>query len=289
MATYSYDEKTNREDLTDIVTNISPTETPLVSMFGKTKANATYHEFVEDELKPAKANAHVEGEDITAHEVPSRVRKGNYTQIIEEDYKVTETQQAVNTAGVKDEYAYNAYKAMKQFSKDLEYALVNNTEAKAGSKTEARQMAGVPGIVKTNILTAASITGKVIGDALQAAWEQGGEPTKLVVSGANKRAVSAMTTSNTKTVAAKDKTLTEAVDVYDTDFGRIEIVASRFMPSDTAFVLDPSYFKVAWLRNVHKADLPKLGDSKAGYIIGECTLEGKAEKASAIIKIGAGK
>ena len=102
MAQYTYNEPTNREDLTDVVTNISPTQTPITSMIGKTKANATYHEFPEDVLADAAANAHVEGEKDTAVAAAARTRSGNYTQIMKKGYIVSNTQQAVKTAGVAD-------------------------------------------------------------------------------------------------------------------------------------------------------------------------------------------
>lgn len=288
MAQYSYDEPTNREDLTDVITNISPKETPITTMIGKTKAKATYHEFPEDELADAAENAHVEGEKDTAAAAPARTRKGNHTQIMKRGYSVTNTQQAVDKAGVSDEYAYQMLKAMKELGKDLELAITTQTTDTAGSKTEARKFAGIPGLVTTNKIAAgANITMKAISDALQKAWEAGGSPDKLIVSGNNKRAVSALTTSNTKNIEAAKKKVVEAIDVIDTDFGRIEIVASRFMPDTQCFVLDPSYLAVAWLRPFKKKDLPDDSDGKAGIITGEMTLELRGEKGQAIITIGA--
>ena len=288
MAQYTYDEPTNREDLTDVITNISPKETPITTMIGKTKAKATYHEFPEDELADAAENAHVEGEKDTAAAAPARTRKGNHTQIMKRGYTVTATQQAVDKAGVSDEYAYQMLKAMKELGKDLELAITTQTTDTAGSKTEARKFAGIPGLVTTNKIAAgASITMKAISDALQKAWEAGGSPDKLIVSGNNKRAVSALTTSNTKNIEAAKKKVVEAIDVIDTDFGRIEIVASRFMPDTQCFVLDPSYLAVAWLRPFKKKDLPDDSDGKAGIITGEMTLELRGEKGQAIINVGA--
>ena len=114
-----------------------------------------------------------------------------------------------------------------------------------------------------------------------------GTPSKLIVSGTNKRAVSALTTSNTKNIDAAKKKVVEAIDVVDTDFGRIEIVASRFLDDKTMFVLDPSYLAVAWLRPFAKKMLPDDSDGKAGVITGEMTLELRGESGQAIITIGA--
>ena len=289
MAQFTYNEPTNREDLTDVVTNISPTQTPITTMIGKTKAKATYHEFPEDVLADAAVNAHVEGEKDTAVAAPARTRKGNHTQIMKKGYTVTATQQAVITAGVADEYGYNMIKAMKELAKDLELAITTQTTDDAGSTAKARTMAGLPGCITTNVLanggTARVITNQaLIVQALQAAWAAGGEPTKLIVSGANKVNISNLTTSNTKNVNAKDKKLIEAVDVIDTDFGRVEIVASRFMTDASIFLLDPQYISIAWLRPFTKKDLPDDSDGKSGMITGEMTLEVKGEKGQAIIK-----
>lgn len=285
MAKYTYDEKTNREDLTDVITNISPTDTPITSMIGKTKAKATYHEFPEDELAAAATNAHVEGEVDTVTDAPARTRKGNHTQIMKRGYSVTETQQAVDKAGVSDEYAYQMLKAMKEIGKDLELAITTQKTDTAGSKTVARTFAGIPGLVTTNVKSGTAVTLKLISDALQAAWEHGGSPSKLIVSGTNKRAVSALTTSNTKNIEAAKKKVVEAIDVIDTDFGRIEIVASRFLDDKTLFVLDPTYLAVAWLRPFKSKELPAMSDAKAGIITGEMTLELRGEAGQAMISI----
>lgn len=291
MAEFTYDEPTNREDLTDVITNISPTQTPITTMIGKAKATATKHEWPEDELSDAAANAQIEGATDTTVPAPARTRNDNYTQIMKRGYSVTNTQQAVKTAGVSDEYGYNMLKAMKELAKDLELAVTTQTTKCAGTKTTARTFAGIPGMVTTNVLADTNttpvprfITRDLITTALQNAWAAGGEPNKLICSGSNKRIISALTTSNTKNIDAAKKQVIEAVDVIDTDFGRIEISASRFMPDTQVFVLDPQYIALAWLRPFKRKDLPDDSDGQAGVITGEMTLELRGEKGQAIIK-----
>ena len=287
MAKFTYDETTNRDDLTDVITNISPTQTPIVTMIGTAKAKATYHEFPEDVLADAATNAYVEASADTTVAAPARTRKGNYTQIMKRGYEVSETQQAVDTAGVDDEYGYNMLKAMKVIAKDLEMAVTTQGAAVAGTTTIARKMAGIPGLVTTNVVsnagTARVITRDLITTALQDAWNKGGEPNKLIVSGGNKVNISKLTTSNTKNIDAKKKEIVEAVDVIDTDFGRIEIVASRFMPDTSILVLDPQYLAIAWLRRFKKTDLPSTDDALKGVIKGEMTLELRGEAGQAMI------
>lgn len=287
MAQITYSEPTNREDLTDVITNISPTQTPITTMIGKTKATSTYHEFPEDELAAAVVNACIEGASDTATAAPARTRKGNHTQIMKKGYSVSGSQQAVKTAGVSDEYGYNMIKAMKEVAKDLELAITTQTTDTAGSASVARKMAGIPGCVTTHALansgTARVITNAIITNALKVAWADGGEPNKLIVSAGNKINISSLTTSNTKNIEAAKKKVVEAIDIIDTDFGRVEVVASRFMPDTSIYVLDPQYLAIAWLRPFQKKALNTDFDGKAGMITGEMTLEVKGEKGQAII------
>ena len=177
---------------------------------------------------------------------------------------------------------------MKEIAKDLELAVTTQGAAAAGTTTTARTMAGIPGLITTNVLdnggTERVITKTLITSALQTAWTKGGEPDKLIVSGGNKVNISALTTSNTKNIDAKKKELVESIDVIDTDFGRVEIVASRFMADTSIFVLDPQYLAIAWLRRFKKKDLPATDDCQRGIIKGEMTLELKGEAGQAIIK-----
>lgn len=348
MATFTYDEATNKEDLSDIIVNMSPSDTPVTSMIGRTKAKATYHEFPEDELLPADPdNAVPEGYTFAPKPVQGRARTGNYTQIFVKEFTVTETQQVVDKTGVSDEKAYQMKKAMKQIGKDLEVAILNNTitgisseqvdfqtaittksgKRKFGKKGTAgtvdmsladayqgggvkpstgtaRKLSGLQDLIYTHNYTGGPTLDNV-AQALQDTWTDGGNPSKLVVSPAHKRILSMWTETGQSRLTinrnANDNKLTEAIDVYQTDFGTIEIVASRYLIAQTAtdpvtgkvlnydlsgvsFVLDPSYLKLAWLRPFKKVDLPKLADSTAHAIIGEVTLENRGEKGQAIIR-----
>jgi hypothetical protein len=277
----------NREDLSDIITNISPTQTPIYSLIGRTVAKATYHEWLEDELAAPGANAQVEGADFSGiiQAPTARVRKGNYTQIFSKGYGVSGTQEVVLKAGIKSEIAYQMAKAMKEIARDVEYAIITNAAAVAGDATTARQMGGIPAFVTTNVTDAGGValTEDMLNDAIQASWKAGGEPDTVVVSGKNKRAISGFTAGVTKTVSADDKRLIAAVDVYESDFGMVKIIADRWMPDTDLFVLDKSYLKVAYLRPFKQEEVAKTGDRTEKVIVGELTLEVRAEKAQARI------
>ena len=289
MATLlTYNAVGNREDLSDIITNISPTDTPLYSMFGRTSAKATYHEWVEDELAAPGENAAVEGGDFVIKTPTNRVRKGNYTQIFTKGYGVSGTQEVVLKAGIKSEIAYQMQKAMKEIARDVEYAIVNNLAAIAGSASTARKMGGIQAFVSTNVLdnggTSRDLSEDLLNDGIQAAWQAGGNPDVVVCSGKQKRTISGFTTDVTRFLDAEDKRLVKAIDVYESDFGIVRIVPSRYMPNDRIFILEKGRWKVAYLRPFKTEEVAKVGDRIEKVIIGELTLEARAEKANAIVK-----
>ena len=277
----------NREDLSDIITNITPTETPLFSMFGKTRADATYHEWLEDELNPPGANAQVEGADFVAATSTTRTRKGNYCQIFEKAAAVSGTQEAVKKAGIKSEMAYQLRNRMKEIAKDVEYAIINNAAAVAGDAATARQLGGIQAFVGTNVLAnggvARDLTESLLNDGIQQAWAAGGDPDTVVCNGTYKRTISGFTAGVTKTLSAKDKRLIAAVDIYESDFGIVRILPHRYMVSGKIFILDKSYWKTAYLRPFKVEEKAKTGDRIEKVIIGELTIEARAEKANAII------
>jgi len=239
------------------------------------------------QLSEPGANALVEGTDLTVADPPPRIRKGNYTQIFAKAYGVSGTQQAVLKAGIKNELAHMMANAMKELGRDVEYAIINNTSAVAGDTATPRQMGGIQAFVTTNVLanggTARPLTEDLLNDALQKSWQNGGDPDVVVCSGKNKRTISGFTVSNERTIEATSKKVIASVDVYESDFGLVRVIADRLMPDDKVFVLDKSYLKTAYLRPFKQIELAVTGDNMKKAIVGELTLEVRAEKAQAII------
>lgn len=289
-AKVSYDETTNRESLSDMITNISPDETVIFSMIGKAKAKAVKHEHPEDVLAAPGANKHVEGaSDQVTNAATNRARKENYCQIFKKRVEISETQETVDKAGVDSEIDYQLMLRMKEIGLDVEYAYVNNTAAVAGDGSTARELGGIQYVVHTdNVLanggTTRFITETLLNDGMQKGWDNGGEPKDVVLSGSNKRRVSAFTAGAQKNVEAGSKKLVASVDVYDGDFGLTRFHASRLMPNTMIFGLDKKHLKTAYLRPFKRKPLPETNDSKDEVIKGELTLEGRAGKAHFIIK-----
>lgn len=280
----TYDAVGNKEDLSDVITNISPTETPMFSTFGKVKAESTYHEWLTDSLANAADNAYIEGADYTFVKVAARERLGNYTQIFVTPVEVSDTQRVVLKAGVEDEFAYQMAKKLKEHARDIEKALVTGT-GNPGASGTARRLKGVLEWISTNVTTGSgtgneALTETMFNDTLQKIWDQGGQPDTAWVNGFQKRQISSFSANSTKYVEADEKKLTATVAVYDSDFGRIKIVLDRFMDADKVVITQTDLWKVAVLRPTKKIDVAKVGSSTRAVIETELTLESRNEKGS---------
>jgi len=291
-----------REDLTDIIYDISPTETPFMSSIGKTKATAVYHEWQTDSLAAATtANAAIEGADATSATLSPTVRLGNYTQIIQKTVQVSGTLDTVNKAGRKSEKAYQLAKASAELKRDLETILLANQGRSAGSSTIARKLGSILSWIKTNtdvgsggsdpatigVSTRTDGTQRTFTEALlktvvSEVYVSGGSPKILMVGAAGKQKVSSFAGIAAQRYMAPGNTPTTiigAADVYMSDFGTMSVVPNRFMRTRDALVLDPEYAALAYLRPFQTNDLAKTGDSENTQLLAEVTLEVKNEAA----------
>lgn len=289
MASNTYAAVGNKEDMGAIITNIAPYDTPLHKRLGKTRATATFHEWLEDDLGEARDNAQLEGFTFVTEDAAPRKRRGNYTQIMQRGVHVTGTQEAVAKHGVVSEMAYQMQKVLKELAFDCERALITQDTREAGSMAAERRFGGLPYWIITNELgnggTPRALTFDLINSALEQTWNAGGHPSVLLVSPRNKRIVSNFTAGNTKTMDGnKTHRLTQYIDVLETDFGIVECLTDRFMPNDRAYILSPEYIKEATLRPFRQTDIPKVSDMERKAVYGEWTLEMRAEKAHCVIK-----
>jgi hypothetical protein len=296
-----------REDLTDVIYNISPTETPFMSSIGKTKATAVYHEWQTDSLAAATTNnAAVEGADASDATLAPTVRLGNYTQILQKTIKVSGTLDTVNKAGRKSEKAYQLAKASAELKRDLETILLSNQGRSAGSSNSAaRKMGSLLSWIKTNSSvgsggsdpatigvstrtdgTQRTFTETLLKTVVAEVYDSGGSPKVLMVGTTGKQKVSSfagiaaqrfMAPANTPT------TIIGAADVYMSDFGSMSVVPNRFMRTRDALVLDPEYAALAYLRPFQTNELAKAGDSDKTQMLVEVTLEVKNEAAHGIV------
>ncbi|GHV45864.1 hypothetical protein FACS1894204_06210 [Synergistales bacterium] len=286
----------NKNDVADLVTNIAPVDTPFTKMCGKGKTTAVTHSWMEDDLEAPGANAKVEGATFTVDAPNPRAMKENYTQIMSKGYGVTESQEvAAKYGGVSSEIGYQMAKAMKKVARDMEYAFLTNATRSIGSATTARTMGGAPYFITTNVVALVGAAGAMpalteaaVNEALQDCWQAGGTPSKVFLSGNNKRQVSAWSGEGEKYLEQNSKKLVNSISVYESDFGIVSFVPHRMMNDNTVFVIDPEYWKIAYYRTLKTLDLPKDADMEKKTIIGELTLEARAEKANAKITLTQG-
>lgn len=277
----------NREDLIDVITNISPVDTWFTSNSGSGRAYNTLHEWQTDTLAAAAANAQIEGDDFAAVAATPTVRLNNYTQILVKVFQISETQQAVNAAGRANEVDYQTMKRTKELARDIEYALLINASAVAGNATTARQLKGVLGFIATNVTTATATSEQIsesrFNDNLGLIWAQGGFPSVTLVGQWIKRKISSFT-SNSRRIEADRKMLVNAVNIYESDFGVIEVRLSQILNSAApGSILNLGRMELwvkAWLRPVLRSPLAKTGSSDKYKIEAELTLESRQEKGS---------
>ena len=283
-----------REDLLDIIVNISPTETPMLSGFKKSKASGTVHEWVTDTLGTATNTTVVEGADFSDPTLTARVRHSNYCQINREGFQVSDTLDAVDKVGIKGgEYEYQLAKALKNIARGMEVAIVKG-ESAAGSASVARGSRGISdsttggtgtGWLTTNSATMGTndITEVVYNNMLQEIFIQGGNPDTAYAHGWNKRKISAFTAGSTKNIESFAKKLVLSVDVYESDFGLQRIILDRYMPEKAISILQKDMWSVAMLRPVKHTPLAKVGSARRGMVESEWTLVSYNEKASGTI------
>ncbi|UPK23879.1 DUF5309 domain-containing protein [Bradyrhizobium sp. 195] len=315
----TYDRVGNREDLEDVVYNISPKDTPFVSLIGSVPVSATRHDWQTDALRAPAANAQVEGDDYAFQTKSPTVRVQNFTQIASDTLIVSNSQEKADKAGRKSELGYQLAKMGAEIKKDVELSLVSNTASSAGSTTTGRVSAGFPAWISsatstnglrgatgtsggfssgTGLVAAATngtqraFTKTMLDTAISTCYNAGGNPTTVMVSPYNKRVFSTfMSDSNVaqqRSAANGKKTaIVAAADMYLSDFGELAVVPNRVMLNASAsrnvMVIDPDYVARGVFRAMQTEKLAKTGDAEKRAVVTEFCLVMKNELASTVI------
>lgn len=287
MAEFHYDDQAVREDLTNVIENLSPTENTLYSGLGKVKANQPYHQFLTDTLRTVGTNAQVEGFTPTYAARTRPTRTGNYTQILSAEVEVTDTERESLQAGFADRYAYELDKGMKEWVNEAEYALMRGGVA-SGTGSAARYMRGLKNSVTTTVTSQSgvSLSESILNDYFQNTWNASRVfPDEVYVGGTLKRRISGFTSGTTKFTKVEDKRLINTVSVYEGDFGVVKILLHRHITvsGDThndILGIKNDLNKIAQLRPPHHQPMAKTADSTRGMIVGEITLEHRNQLSS---------
>ncbi len=284
----TYSDKAIKESLLDVITNIDPTDYQLYTGLAKSTAGQPLHSWVTDKLKNVEENARTEGFDATFANRVDPDRKSNLTQIISVEFDVSESERSSNQVGFEDRYAREMDKAMKEWKNDAEFALMRGVGA-TGSAGVARKMTGLKSAITSNLVNASgtALTETLLNDYLQLADDKGGKIDEIYVPMKLKRKISGFTAGSTKFTEVDDKRLINKVDVYESDMGVHKLFRHRWInqAGDTGLDLvgiQSDAFSVAHLtgREPKHVELAKTGDSTKGMIVGELTLEFRAEHSS---------
>lgn len=305
-AVSTVDIKGQREDLIDVIYNIDPYDTPFIQMTGTGSATALTHEWQTDELRSPAVNAVIEGEDAVINPGSFTTVLNNYCQIADETLQVTGTSEAVKKAGRSSELAYQLAKKGKELRMDMEYGLVGVAQAKVQrNSTTAGKLGNVYAYYKTNGSVGAggsqptgdgtdtgtagtlrNLTEDMILDASEAIWTQGGKANTIMCNSSLKKYISKSFQGRATeiTLNSADNSISQAVDVYETDFGKYSIKTNRWFDVNTVFIFDPSMHQLCYLRAFQQYPLAKTGDSEKRQLLVEYTLRVNNEKSGAMIR-----
>jgi len=276
MATYTtYTQVGQKEDVSDIIANISPFSTPCISMFKDEKVSARTFSFLEDALADSAVNAAVEGADASMLTLSDATERTQNTQILSKAFQVSATADAVATHGRAKETAYQLAKKLKEIKKDYERAMVGVAQAAvAGNASTARKMTSILNQMSTGIDAGSNATDALTEAKLllagQTAYDNGSDVDTFMIKPADAQIVAGFSAASGRNrEIAQGKTLVNAIDLYVSPYGEYRVVLNRELKTDHALLIDPTMFKTCTLRPFTRTLLAKNGDSDRHHIVGE--------------------
>jgi hypothetical protein len=297
------------EDFEDVIFDVSPTETPMLTMAKRTKATARYHQWQTDSLAAASSNVKEEGADASYGTAAQTTTLGQYMQIATKTVDISRTLDIVNKYGRKSETALQLMKRGKELKRDMEFTICRNQPS---ASTTARATAGWECMISSNLVrannaqttdysvrgfSAASWTAPEDGSlvafneadlvsALGLAWEDGGDPSIIMMSKKNKNLFNAFTGIATKYNEVKGTSqavVSGAADVYVSSYGNHAVKLNRYMRDQAVFCIDPEYISVAYLDGIKKTPMAKTGDSERYLLTVEFGLVSNSQDAHATV------
>jgi hypothetical protein len=308
-----------RESLSELIYNISPTETPFLMMAGRGTATSRFEEFQLDQLDAADHSPTQEALKVAdTEQLDPTIRMGNYTQINQKHISISGTVEVVNKAGRSSELSYQLAKRAKEIKRDIEFSNVGADHASlAGSSGTARVSASVVSTFHPNIfisgpgadngntdIGAGTIGGwnnttalfvlytpgalralleDMLKGVIEGAWMNGGDPSLIMVGSFNKTVISGFTGNSTRFDRGEDKRLVAAIDVYVSDFGEHRVVPNRFQKKNHLFAFTPELWECCYLRPFRQHALAKVGDSEDRTLLAEWTLKSLNNHGSGLI------
>jgi hypothetical protein len=286
------------------VVNITPEDTPVYSSMKKVSASNTNVEFMTDTLRSSGANAHIEGDATAGSARVASVRLSNQTQIFKDSVVVPDTDIGLDRVGKRKQLALQTLKIAAEQKLDIELALFANNAKVVGNASTAREMAGIPAWLKTNVNFQSGNSGaNPTGDGtdartddgtptafsqakfdstMQSLWEEGGKPNTCYLSAFQMNKALSFTGNNNQraNVTGADERVINSLAIYLTPWGQVKFQPSRENRSRDVFIMQDDMWNVAVLRPTKSTALAKTGDNTQRQVVTELTLICKNEKAS---------
>jgi hypothetical protein len=309
----TYNTTTIREDLSEALTSISPTEVPFMTAVGSKNVSNTYFEWPVVSLAAAASNVVAEGESAPGNDAPNNaVRLGNYCQLSDKVVEVSTTADSVTGAGGNvQSLAKQVALKLKELKRDMELACTGlNNAAVAGSSGTARETASLSAFLRTNVdrgatATAPTLSGTTAGypnaapgdgtdraltelmlnDVIADCWTAGAEPSIILCGAGVKQKISKTFTGTSTRYQEMDssKTITSAVDIYVSDFGTLQVVPSRFTRTRDLYIIDPSMARICYLQKAKQTPLARTGHAERRLIAVEFGLQVDTELAHGVV------
>jgi hypothetical protein len=300
----TYSTTSNREDLSNAIYNIDPFDTPVMSLARRRNVkNRTFDWQTENLPNVDPNNAQLEGFELIRAAGTPTVRLTNVCQISSRDATVSGSQEAADAAGKGSEMGHQMAMKSKILKSDIE-TIMSSRQARADGddatarKTEAichwiaravdrNSVAGdaVIGVITGLPVTATgafaavagasqiALTEVMLGDAMERAYGNGARPDTWIVPPAIKRTVSTFKGRASTQVLVGKTEVVETVDIISTDFGRIKVMPSLWIPSDVGLLLDPDFVALGYYRNFRQYPIAKIGDAETRLILAEWGVE----------------
>lgn len=286
--THYLDASTIVTDVTDVIYQITPEDTPFFHLCGDVPANvaAPWHQWQMRALDVRNPNIQFEGRAYTftsAMRLPSR--QGNVLQILDKDIRISGTNQAIDHYAIPNMLADQSEVKLTELKTDIEHALLRATLNTGGTAT-ARQMAGIVPMAQSNgsmytNASQATFTENRFNGALEQGWTNGADLKDCLVDGRMKRMISNFSGNNARVLNADAGRLVNTISVYESDYGPVNIHLCRDVPTlfagasmtRTLVFVDKSHLNKAWLRPVTVQRTAKVADSDDAIAQAELTLE----------------
>ena len=296
----TYSATADKEQLSDVIYNISPQQTPFMSSIGKNSIKNVVFDWQTEALPTPSGSGQLEGFELSRSAATATTRVSNVAMISSRDATVTGSQQASDPAGKKSEMAHQLAIMSKALKRDMETALCQKGAKTTGNATTARVTGGFESWMKSNVNNAAgstptgggtaptdgtqrALTEALLKDVLQSCFTNGGEPSMAICGPVNKQVISGFTGRSQARQFVDANTVEASVSIYASDFGELKIVPSNLSRERSLLLVDPEFAKVSYLRDFQTVDISTIGDAETKMIVVEYGLEMSNEAAHGIV------